>query len=57
MNLIMVFKQGPRNKPKTVYVELSESLNLEQLKKLWEFEQFLNNLSGCPLRAHITVEP
>jgi hypothetical protein len=56
MQLTMVFKMGPMNRPKTIHVELSEELTLTQLKKLWEFEQFLNSLPGCPLRAHINVE-
>ena len=43
-------------KPQLVTIELSEELTLAQLKKLWEFEHFLNNLPGVTTRLHLETE-
>lgn len=44
------------SRTKSIETEISEQTTMVTLKKLWEIEQFLNNLQGANLRVHINVE-
>lgn len=53
MKLSLTFKKGPGTKPQVVEVYTSDNLTMADMKRLWEFEQFMNVLPGCPLRLHV----
>lgn len=55
MTITLTFKKFT-TKPQTVTIELNEQLTMEQLRKLWEFEQFINGLPGVMSRLHVGVE-
>lgn len=44
-----------RHRAKVVEIPVSDRLNMEDLKRLWEFELFINSLPGCPVRLHLEV--
>lgn len=55
MLLTLTFKKF-RSRPQIVEIKVSENLTIADLKKLWEFEQFINCLPGCPVRLHVGQE-
>ena len=54
MKLIITIKQVGL-KVKSIETDLSSGVTMDVLKKLWETEQFLNNLPGANLRIRIDV--
>ena len=55
MKLEITIQRGPGKKPLESITELSEELTIANMKRLWEMEQFLNNLPGSDLRIHINL--
>lgn len=45
-----------RRRPQVVEIEVSDNLSLADLKRLWEFELFMNSLPGFPIRLRLEVE-
>lgn len=54
MTVTLTFKKF-RARPQTISIEVPDSLSIADLKKLWEFEQFINNLP-VNIRLHVGVE-
>jgi hypothetical protein len=51
MTITLTFKKFG-SKPKVVDIQLLHDLTLEQMKKLWEMEQFLNTL---PIKVYVDL--
>lgn len=50
---IIIVQNG--KKQKEVLTAVSDSINLEYMKKLWGAEQTLNNILGANHRVHINI--
>jgi hypothetical protein len=54
MLVTLTFKKF-RSHPQVVTIEVPETLSIADLKKLWEFEYFINSLP-VNVRLHVGVE-